>query len=101
MATQPPAAKPPRASAYGADSIERVGLERSYFDDLYHFLLVEPWLQLLGLIGATYLVLNTLFAGLYLLGGDTITGAEPGSFRDVFFFSVQTLSTIGYGVMSP
>jgi inward rectifier potassium channel len=38
---------------------------------------------------------------LYLAGGDCISGARPGEFSDAFFFSVQTLATIGYGAMSP
>jgi inward rectifier potassium channel len=46
------------------------------------------------------LTLNALFAALYVhLGG--IYGAQPGSFRDAFFFSVQTMGTIGYGSMYP
>jgi inward rectifier potassium channel len=81
--------------------IDRVGFEASYFDDLYHFLLTSPWSHLLGIGAALYFGANALFAFLYMLGGDVIIGAEPGSFRDAFFFSVQTLSTIGYGVMSP
>ncbi|HEY1585239.1 MAG TPA: ion channel, partial [Polyangia bacterium] len=48
---------------------------------------------------AVYLVGNLLFAGLYILGGDCVMGAS--SFADYFFFSVQTLSTIGYGTMVP
>lgn len=46
-------------------------------------------------------MINTLFALLYLLAGNTISDARPGSFSDAFFFSVQTFSTIGYGTMSP
>ena len=37
----------------------------------------------------------------YLLGGACISNMTPGSFVDAFAFSVQTLATIGYGVMAP
>ena len=36
-----------------------------------------------------------------LLGGDCLVNATPGSFFDAFFFSVQTIGSIGYGVISP
>ncbi|MEL6901848.1 MAG: ion channel, partial [Cyanobacteria bacterium J06606_4] len=49
-----------------------------------------------------YVLANAIAAALYLLGGEgTIINAEPGSFLDAFFFSVQTSASIGYGVMSP
>jgi inward rectifier potassium channel len=50
---------------------------------------------------ASYVAINTLFAFLYLAGGDSIKNARPGSFLDAFFFSVQTMATIGYGALYP
>src|SRR4029077_3357214 len=68
--------------------------------DVYHQLLAAPWwLDLLALSGL-FLLLNLLFAFGYLAVGG-IVGAEPGSLADHFFFSVQTMGTIGYGVMHP
>ncbi len=68
--------------------------------DLYHGLLRVPWWLAILTIVAGYLGLNVLFAGLYLLDGG-IHNARPGSFADAFFFSVQTMGTIGYGSMYP
>lgn len=68
--------------------------------DLYHALLRLPGWAALGLIVGIYLALNGLFAGLYVLTGG-IANAAPGSFLDAFFFSVQTMGTIGYGAMYP
>ncbi len=80
----------------------RVGAKQGgYTDDAYHFLLQASWPRVMLLVASIYLGINVLFAGLYLAGGDDIAGARPGSFVDAFFFSVQTFSTIGYGVMSP
>jgi inward rectifier potassium channel len=81
--------------------VERRGLKRAILSDLYHFLIDKPWSALLGLIAGFYVVVNGVFAALYMLGGDCVSGADPHSFRDHFFFSVQTIATIGYGVMAP
>ena len=48
-----------------------------------------------------YVLINTFFAIAYLIGGDCIENATAGSFGDAFFFSVQTLASIGYGSMYP
>ena len=53
------------------------------------------------LTGIIYLGVNAAFAILYLLQAGAINGARQGSFSDAFFFSVQTMGTIGYGVLSP
>ena len=69
--------------------------------DLYHQTLSLRWWVFLGVGCVTYLLVNVGFAGLYLLEPGCIVGARPGSFADAFFFSVQTIATIGYGAMAP
>src|SRR5580692_7911083 len=76
------------------------GAPTGVFEDLYHFLVTSSWPALIGLIAAGFAVANLVFAfGYYLDGG--IENARPGSFTDAFFFSVQTMATIGYGKMVP
>ncbi|WP_347986378.1 ion channel [Methylomonas sp. AM2-LC] len=73
----------------------------SFWRDPYHLMLTIPWSGFLLLISVGYLTLNLLFACAYWLGGDCIANALPDSLLDKFFFSVQTLASIGYGVMYP
>jgi len=82
------------------NEIEVVGVRHTPLSDLYHQLLRAPWwLDLLGVSGV-FLLINFLFALAYLAVGG-VAGARPGSVADHFFFSVQTMGTIGYGVMYP
>lgn len=60
-----------------------------------------PWWLFFGLTAVSFVLENSLFALLYLAQPGSIAGARDGSFFDAFFFSVQTLGTIGYGVLSP
>jgi inward rectifier potassium channel len=73
----------------------------TYWRDPYHLLLTIPWVGFVIVVVAVYVAINAVFALLYLAGGDGIANAEPGSFKDAFFFSVQTLASIGYGAMYP
>lgn len=71
-------------------------------NNFYHWLLGTSWTSFLLLVVFVYLSTNLLFAFAYIACGDgAITHAEPGSLLDVFFFSVQTMATIGYGRMTP
>ncbi|AUT00559.1 ATP-sensitive inward rectifier potassium channel 10 [Nostoc sp. CENA543] len=85
----------------GQFEILGMGAWYSYWRDPYHLLLTIPWSGFIVLICTFYVAINTLFALLYLAGGDCIANAQPGSFLDKFFFSVQTLASIGYGAMYP
>ena len=84
-----------------ADDTLAVGLRRPLLGDLYHRTLRMGWLPFLLLGALLYIATNAAFAGLYLLQPGAIANAEPASFRDAFFFSVQTLGSIGYGQMYP
>jgi inward rectifier potassium channel len=78
-----------------------IGLRNTPLRDLYHSLLTTTWSQFFGLVLAAYLGANLIFASGYLAIGDGIEEARPGNFSDAFFFSVQTMATIGYGKMAP
>ena len=101
----PPAgneARPARLVARGtADQTLAIGLSRPWFGDLYHRTLRLSWPGFLVAGVALYLAANALFATLYLLQPGAVANARPGSFADAFFFSVQTMATIGYGQLVP
>jgi inward rectifier potassium channel len=69
--------------------------------DAYHWILSLSWPQFAGLISGAYLALNVVFAFLYEMAGNSIAEMPPSSFSAAFFFSVQTLATVGYGHMYP
>ncbi len=82
------------------------GHKRQRFNDLYAQLMDANWPKLVVVFVAVFLCINTVFALAYFglanwWPGEGITHAHPGHFLDYFFFSVQTLATIGYGGMSP
>jgi inward rectifier potassium channel len=86
-----------RTEAY---SIHIIGVPAPGLRDVYHALLRMPWWGAFVVIAGTFLTLNALFAVLYLWTGG-IAHARPDSFLDAFFFSVQTMGTVGYGTMYP
>jgi len=96
----------PRIAQPGAANLELpkvIGAGRTppIVADGYHWLLSTSWtLALAGMIGA-FFATNALFAILYLLGADPIANGRPGSYADAFYFSVQTMSGVGYGYLYP
>lgn len=80
----------------------KVNAARGDWRDVYHWLLTLTWSQFAAFLLGFYLLTNLLFAGLYHLGGPgTVAEMPAGSFADAFFFSVETLATVGYGHMYP
>jgi inward rectifier potassium channel len=83
-----------------ADSVVRHGLLAAR-GDWYHRLVGTTWPRFLGALAGGYFAVNALFACAYLAVPGAVAHARAGSFTDAFFFSVQTLATIGYGTMYP
>jgi inward rectifier potassium channel len=93
--------KPVTVRDPGADYEMRiVGDQHTPLRDFYHALLRLPWWATITAISGAFLAANALFALVYLFTGG-VEHAASGSFRDAFFFSVQTMATIGYGAMFP
>lgn len=88
-------------SSDGLPNVVRRGNDHTPWGDVYHLLLTIPWPGFLALVCALYIAANALFAVLYMLDGDGIANGKPGSFGDAFFFSVQTMASLGYGHLHP
>lgn len=69
--------------------------------DLYRTVLLLTWPKFVLVVLGIYFGLNVLFALAYLNGGDCIAEMPRGSLSSAFFFSVQTLSTVGFGHLHP
>jgi len=69
--------------------------------DFYHSVVAMSWLGYLGVFVSAFLVINAAFGYLYYLGESSIGGLRSTSYWEYFFFSVQTLATIGYGSKFP
>ncbi len=90
----------------GSFNVERTGVGFWSSFSAYHVMLTLHWWQFFGIVSGLYLLVNAAFAAGYLacgpgaLGSET-AGMENHTYLRAFFFSVQTLSTIGYGHVVP
>src|SRR5438034_7030105 len=93
----------PRPVSVRSGQVEflKLNLEKREWRDAYQWLLALTWPEFAALIAGVYIVINLVFAEFYALGGECIAGMTPGSYLEAFFFSVQTLATVGYGHWYP
>ena len=90
----------------GSFNVRREGLRFWQSLSAYHYLLTISWTKFIAMVWAMFLAMNTTFALLYVACGEgaliRATGLPSlGRFGDAFFFSVETLATIGYGHIAP
>jgi inward rectifier potassium channel len=90
----------PRLRTVGGRRIIAEGLEGNLWTDVYHNAMTVSWPAFIATLAAAFVGINFLFALVYDLGDAPIANAREG-LRDLFFFSVETTSTVGYGDMHP
>jgi inward rectifier potassium channel len=90
----------------GSFNLRKEGMPFLNRFSIYHRMLTMSRWKFIGVILGFYLSINLIFAGLYLLIGtgqlEGMIAADPwGKFKEAFFFSTQTFTTVGYGRVNP
>ncbi len=87
----------PIATRAGRTEFLKINAAVSGWRDSYHWVLSLTWPRFALFLAVSYVVINLLFGTLYVMRPNCINDLEPGSFPFAFFFSVETLATVGYG----
>jgi inward rectifier potassium channel len=92
-----------RVIRVGSRVIETRGLAAGFWTDLYHRALTVDWPVFFACAAAIFIALNAVFALLFWLGHDPIANVSPDLPlpMSLFYFSIETLATVGYGDMHP
>ncbi|GGC60676.1 ion channel [Undibacterium terreum] len=77
------------------------GLQTQFWQDIYYYAMTSSWPAFFGAIAVVFFSINLIFAGIFMLGDDPIGNLSPKGFLGAFFFSVETVATVGYGDMHP
>jgi inward rectifier potassium channel len=85
----------------GNQELIKVGAVHFDIGDPYRLAVTVSWPVFFAGLFVAEIVLNVVFALLYIAEPGSIANARPGHFGDAFFFSIETLATVGYGVLSP
>jgi inward rectifier potassium channel len=90
-----------RLVTIGDFEVETRGLTSGFWTDLYHRSMTVSWPIFFASAAVIFIVLNTVFAGLYMLGKNPVANVSDELPLSLFYFSIETLATVGYGDMHP
>src|ERR1700736_3193938 len=85
----------------GREIIVTEGQHLGFWADISHRCMTASWPSFIGGAVLVFVVFNAIFAGLYWIGDQPIANVPGGAYIDYLYFSIETLSTAGYGDMHP
>src|SRR6202051_3443968 len=91
----------PRLVQLGGREIIAEGLSLNFWADISHRCLTASWPSFIAGAALVFLMFNAVFAVFYWIGDQPISNVPGGAYIDYLYFSIETLSTAGYGDMHP
>jgi inward rectifier potassium channel len=91
----------PRIVRFGNREIITEGLHLRFWADISHRCMTASWPAFIAGAALVFVVFNALFASLYWIGNQPVSNVPGGAYIDYLYFSIETLSTAGYGDMHP
>jgi inward rectifier potassium channel len=90
-----------RVVRFGDREVITEGLHLSFWADISHRCMTASWPAFVGGAAVVFVIFNAIFASFYWIGNQPIANVAGGSYIDYLYFSIETLSTAGYGDMHP
>src|SRR5580693_3151686 len=90
-----------RVVRFGGREIITEGLHLSFWADISHRCMTASWPAFIAGAVLVFIAFNAIFAFFYWIGNHPISNVPGGAYIDYLYFSIETLSTAGYGDMHP
>ena len=91
----------PQVVRLGGREVIAEGLHLSFWADISHRCMTASWPAFIGGAALVFVAFNAVFAVFYWIGSQPIANVPGGAYIDYLYFSIETLSTAGYGDMHP
>ena len=90
-----------RVVRLGGREVITEGLQLNFWADISHRCMTASWPAFIGGCALVFVVFNAFFATFYWVGDQPISNVSGRAYIDYLYFSIETLSTAGYGDMHP
>jgi inward rectifier potassium channel len=91
----------PQIIRLGSREVVAEGLHLNFWADISHRCMTATWPSFIAGAALVFVAFNAVFAALYWIGNQPIANVPGGAYIDYLYFSIETLSTAGYGDMHP
>src|SRR5258708_24419540 len=90
-----------RVVMLGGREVIAEGLHLNFWADISHRSMTASWPAFIGGAALVFVAFNAVFASFYWIGNQPISNVPDGAYIDFLYFSIETLSTAGYGDIHP